>query len=68
MPQPAELEEASASLQKFLHCRGRVAGGAAPAYLKHGDTFALFGETGDIAPAESKSQGLYHDDTRFCRC
>jgi glycogen debranching enzyme len=33
--------------------------------LKQGDTFALFDQYGDIRPAPSGEQGLYHDGTRF---
>ena len=33
--------------------------------LKHGDTFAVFDQYGDIRPGESKEEGLYHDGTRF---
>ena len=33
--------------------------------LKHGDTFALFDQYGDIRPGKSGEQGLYHDGTRF---
>src|SRR5687768_539336 len=65
MQQPVELEEASASLQNFYIAADASLAEPRPRTLKHGDTFALFGETGDIAPAESKSQGLYHEDTRF---
>src|SRR5215472_8835609 len=33
--------------------------------LKHGDTFALFDQHGDIRPGENGEGGLYHDGTRF---
>ncbi len=33
--------------------------------LKHGDTFALFDQYGDIRPGKNGEQGLYHDGTRF---
>ncbi|HTB12112.1 MAG TPA: amylo-alpha-1,6-glucosidase [Bryobacteraceae bacterium] len=33
--------------------------------LKHGDTFAVFDQYGDIRPGSSKEEGLYHDGTRF---
>jgi len=33
--------------------------------LKHGDSFAVFDQYGDIVPAEASEQGLYHDGTRF---
>jgi glycogen debranching enzyme len=33
--------------------------------LKHGDTFALFDQYGDIRPEKSGEQGLYHEGTRF---
>lgn len=33
--------------------------------LKHGDTFALFDEYGDIGSSPSGESGLYHDGTRF---
>ncbi len=33
--------------------------------LKHGDTFALFDQYGDIRPGKNKEEGLYHDGTRF---
>lgn len=33
--------------------------------LKHGDTFAVFDQYGDIRPGENKEEGLYHDGTRF---
>jgi glycogen debranching enzyme len=33
--------------------------------LKHGDTFALFDQYGDIRCGKSGEQGLYHDGTRF---
>ncbi len=32
---------------------------------KHGDTFGVFDAHGDVLPAESGEQGLYHDGTRF---
>src|ERR1700677_2335092 len=33
--------------------------------LKHGDTFALFDQYGDILPGKDGEQGIYHDGTRF---
>jgi glycogen debranching enzyme len=33
--------------------------------LKHGDTFALFDQYGDIRPSAKGEAGLYHDGTRF---
>lgn len=33
--------------------------------LKHGDTFALFDQYGDIRPGQKGEAGLYHDGTRF---
>jgi len=33
--------------------------------LKHGDTFALFDQYGDIRPGKKGEAGLYHDGTRF---
>ncbi len=33
--------------------------------LKHGDTFAVFDQYGDIRPGSSREEGLYHDGTRF---
>jgi glycogen debranching enzyme len=33
--------------------------------LKHGDTFALFDQYGDICPSAKGEAGLYHDGTRF---
>lgn len=33
--------------------------------LKHGDTFAVFDQYGDIRPGSSKEEGLYYDGTRF---
>lgn len=33
--------------------------------LKHGDTFAVFDQYGDIRPGKNKEEGLYHDGTRF---
>jgi glycogen debranching enzyme len=33
--------------------------------LKHGDTFALFDQYGDIRPSKAGEQGVYHDGTRF---
>jgi glycogen debranching enzyme len=33
--------------------------------LKHGDTFALFDQYGDIHPGKTGEHGLYHDGTRF---
>src|SRR5665213_2337953 len=33
--------------------------------LKHGDTFALFDQYGDIRPGKNGEEGLYHDGTRF---
>src|SRR5262245_39018262 len=38
---------------------------APPRVLKHGDTFGVFDQRGDIVPAETSEQGLYHDGTRF---
>jgi glycogen debranching enzyme len=36
--------------------------------LKHGDTFVLFDQCGDIRPAKNGEEGLYHDGTRFLSC
>jgi glycogen debranching enzyme len=33
--------------------------------LKHGDSFGVFDQHGDIAPADASEQGLYYQDTRF---
>src|ERR1700730_17597011 len=33
--------------------------------LKHGDTFVLFDQYGDIRPGKNGDAGLYHDGTRF---
>jgi glycogen debranching enzyme len=33
--------------------------------LKHGDTFVLFDQYGDIRPGMNGKEGLYHDGTRF---
>jgi glycogen debranching enzyme len=33
--------------------------------LKHGETFCVFDQTGNIRPAEAGEEGLYHDGTRF---
>lgn len=33
--------------------------------LKHGDTFAVFDEHGDIVPGPASEHGLYHAGTRF---
>ena len=33
--------------------------------LKHGDTFALFDQYGDIRPGKDGEQGIYHDGTRY---
>jgi glycogen debranching enzyme len=33
--------------------------------LKHGDTFAVFDQRGDMAGASGNSEGLYHRDTRI---
>ena len=33
--------------------------------LKHGDTFVLFDQYGDIRPSPNGEGGLYHDGTRF---
>jgi len=33
--------------------------------LKHGDTFALFDQYGDIRPGNQGEAGLYHECTRF---
>jgi glycogen debranching enzyme len=33
--------------------------------LKHGDTFGLFDQYGDIRPRPKGEAGLYHDGTRF---
>ena len=33
--------------------------------LKHGDTFGLFDQYGDIRPSPKGEAGLYHDGTRF---
>jgi glycogen debranching enzyme len=39
---------------------------SAPArVLKHGDTFGVFDQHGDVVPTEGGEQGLYHDGTRF---
>jgi glycogen debranching enzyme len=37
--------------------------------LKHGESFAVFDQHGDIVPSEAGEQGLYYNDTRFLsRC
>jgi glycogen debranching enzyme len=36
--------------------------------LKHGDTFAVFDQHGDIRPVGLREQGIYHADTRFLSC
>jgi glycogen debranching enzyme len=36
-----------------------------PRTLKHGDTFALFDQYGDLASRRGNTLGLYHQDTRF---
>ena len=33
--------------------------------LKHGDTFAVFDNHGDIQPGELGEEGLYHESTRY---
>jgi glycogen debranching enzyme len=33
--------------------------------MKQGDSFGVFDQYGDIAPAEGNEQGFYHDGTRF---
>ena len=33
--------------------------------LKHGDTFGVFNQYGDIIASERHTDGLYHEDTRF---
>src|SRR5918994_6908358 len=33
--------------------------------LKHGDTFAVFDQQGDMVPSEAGEEGLYFDGTRF---
>ncbi len=33
--------------------------------LKHGDSFAMFDEYGDVVPVEHSPTGLFHHDTRF---
>ena len=33
--------------------------------LKHGESFGVFDQTGNIRPAEAGEEGLYHDGTRF---
>ena len=33
--------------------------------LKHGDSFAMFDESGDIVEVEHSPAGLFHFDTRF---
>jgi glycogen debranching enzyme len=36
-----------------------------PRTLKHGDTFALFDQFGDLHAGHGRPDGLYHTDTRF---
>jgi glycogen debranching enzyme len=36
-----------------------------PRVLKHGDTFAVFDQHGDVVAAEGGEHGLYHHGTRF---
>jgi glycogen debranching enzyme len=38
---------------------------AAGRVLKHGETFGVFDQHGDVLPAGGGEQGLYHDGTRF---
>src|ERR1043166_2878456 len=40
-------------------------GAGRTATLKHGDTFALFDESGDIGTLGGGEQGLYHEGTRY---
>jgi N-terminal domain of (some) glycogen debranching enzymes len=35
--------------------------------LKHGHTFAMSDRRGDIVAWSGSSDGIYHNDTRFCR-
>src|SRR5947207_14959168 len=36
-----------------------------PRTLKHGDTFAMFDQHGDILNAAGNPAGLFHEDTRY---
>ena len=35
-----------------------------PRAMKHGDTFAVFDNTGDIVSSEGGPEGIFHADTR----
>jgi glycogen debranching enzyme len=36
-----------------------------PRILKHGDTFGMFDQYGDVVPYEGSPEGVYHCDTRY---
>jgi hypothetical protein len=36
-----------------------------PRTLKHGDTFALFDQHGDILNSANNPAGIFHEDTRY---
>ncbi len=36
-----------------------------PSTLKHGDTFAIFDQNGDILSGDQSSDGIFHRDTRY---
>ena len=42
-----------------------LAAGGRPLVLKDGETFAVFGQAGEIRPDGLGEEGLYHDGTRF---
>ena len=51
-----------ASIRDFRECQFA---GAGTRTLKHGDTFAVFDQRGDIGGEPGNSEGLYHRDTRI---
>jgi glycogen debranching enzyme len=54
VPSPFYIQESKTSILEWR-----------PRTLKHGDTFAVFDEYGDVPSAPGSPGGLFHKDTRF---
>ena len=59
------MDSAASQVETFAVVSEAEPLGAPFRVLKHGETFALFDQCGNITAADASEEGLYHDGTRF---
>ncbi|MGH7119001.1 MAG: amylo-alpha-1,6-glucosidase [Acetobacteraceae bacterium] len=64
MDEPAEPQPAGRSGPFYISATASLAE-QRPRTLKAGDTFAVFGHSGDATPGPGSAEGIYHRDTRY---